>query len=204
MIQSNRFTNNREFWVNRTIFWTIQTKWFTKMNWTSEQESSVLAWWWHSLSVSLVAARLALCGGQSSPPFGIIALFFLCTDVSSRARSGFVVNLDQSSLSNYCTKSCCQRPISDQLLRMCARLCVFVMRGGCPQQHYCLLFFWNVRPLKDSLPVLACARYRHLCVCMRVSGVCGLSICNAISSCCVCLHADWICMFANLLMAWII
>ncbi len=188
--------------MNRIIFWTIQTKWFIKRNWPSEQESSMLAWWWHSLSVSLVAARLALCGGQSSPPLGIIALFFLCTDVSSRARSGFVVDLEQYSLSNYWTKSCFQRPISDQLLRTCARLRVFVMRWGCPQQHYCLLFFWNVRPLKHSLPVLACACYCHLCVCMRVSGVCGLSICNAISICSDFLHADWICMFANLLMAW--
>lgn len=141
------------------------------MIWTSEHKSSVLAWWWHSLSVSLVAARLALCGGQSSPPFDIIALFFLCTDVSSRACSGFVVNLVQSSLSNYCTKSCCQRPISDKLLRMCARFCVFVMRWGCPQQHYCLLFFWNVRPLKHSLPVLACACYRHLCVCVYLESM---------------------------------
>ncbi len=97
---SNQFTNNREFWVTQT--W----------NWTSETESSMLSWWWHSLSVSLVAARLALCGGQSSPPLGLIALFFLCTDVSSRARSGFVVDLEQYSLSNYWTKSCFQRPIS--------------------------------------------------------------------------------------------
>lgn len=181
--------------VNRT-----QTKWFTKMN---PEHSEVFG-------VDLMVAsqchsvRLALCGGQSSPPLGIIALFFLRADVSSRAHSGFVVNLDQSSLSNYCTKSCCQQPISARLPRMCARLCVFVMRWGCPQQHYCLLFFWNVRPLKHSLPVLACACYRHLCVCMRASGVYGLSICNAISIRTVCLHAAWMCMFANLLMAWII
>lgn len=167
-----------------------------KMNWTSEHKSSVSAWWWCSPSVQPVWFSV-----ENS---FLHPLFFLCADVSSRAHGGFVVNLDQSFLSNYCTKSCCQEPIKDQLLRMCARLCVFVMRWVCPQQHYCLLFFWNVRPLKHSLPVLACACYRHLCVCMRVSGVYGLSICNAISICSVCLHAAWICMFANLPMAQII
>lgn len=91
----------------------------------------------------------------------IIALFFFHTDVSSRAHSGFVVNLDQSSLSNYCTKSCRQRPICDQLLRVCVserdRVCVFVVSCGGSQQRYCFPFSGNVGPLKHSLRVLACS-----------------------------------------------